>query len=73
MSCRVFGRGVEVGAIEEVVSRSSMDKKTIEKVKFAARKTDKNRAILEFIDSIIGKSGHCLTHLGVKFGLEDVI
>ena len=70
MSCRIFSRGIEIAAVEELVRSGSAHVQKIEEVKFKANKTGKNRALLEFLECIGKGGGNLFEHLGMMFSIE---
>lgn len=70
MSCRVFGRGVEIAAVEKLIGCCSTDIQKIDTIKFMGNKTGKNLALLDFLDHLKLHIFNCPTASNMKFLAE---
>ena len=70
MSCRIFGRGVEMAAVEKVICYGSADIQKINTLEFIGNKTQKNIALLDFLDYLEFDFGCCPSSMGVKISTE---
>ena len=70
MSCRVFGRGVEMAAVEEAIRVGLTVNSKINEVRFVGNRTQKNRPLIEFLDNIALEKGYFLMHREIEFRIE---